>query len=338
MTSPIDWKRFADVVRSASRILLTVHQRPDGDCLGSQLAMKRILEKLGKTVYTLNPHSVPPTLKFLDPNGELLGLNEATPEERNRINDVDLVMVLDTSAWAQLADIGPLFKASTARKIVLDHHHKSDDIGAERFVDSDAEATGTLVVQAAEALEVPMDREIAEAAFVAMATDTGWFRFSSVRAETLRIAAKLLDAGAVPADLYRELYEQESLGRIRLVGRTLAQVESHFDGRLMFTRIMQDDLLSAGAVPSDTEDIVNMALQVHGSQMAVLVSELKDRTFKISFRSRCAVDCSRLAARFSGGGHKQAAGASSDRSFEELRKALLDAVGQALDELTDGGK
>lgn len=330
MNTPIDWKRFAEMIQAARRILLTAHQRPDGDCLGSEIAMKRILEKLGKEVFVLNPDPVPPTLAFLDPNRELRGLEEASPEERNRINEVDLIMVLDTSAWAQLAGIGPLFRNSPALKMVLDHHLKSDDIGAERFVDNTAEATGTLVVRAAKALGVSPDRKTAEAAFVAVATDTGWFRFSSVNAETYRIAAELVEAGVVPADLYREINEQESLGRIRLVGRTLAQTESHWDGRVMFTRIMREDLRQAGALPSDTEDIINMTLQVKGSQVAVLVSEIKDGSFKISFRSRCAVDCSRLAAQFSGGGHKQAAGASSSLPFEETKQALLAAIGEAL--------
>ncbi len=292
--------------------------------------MKRILEKLGKTVAVLNPHPVPPTLAFLDPNNELRGLKDATPEERARIHESDVVMVLDTSAWAQLADMGPLFQASPAKKIVLDHHHKGDDIGAEMFVDDEAEATGTLVVQAAEALGVTLDKTIADAALVAIVTDTGWLRFSSVTSETYRVIAKLVDAGAVPAELYRELYEQESLGRIRLIGRTLRQTEAHFAGRVMFTRIMQDDLRQAGALPSDTEDIVNMTLQVRGSMVAVLVSELTDGTFKISFRSRCDVDCSRLAARFGGGGHKKAAGASSVLPFDETKAALLAAIGNEL--------
>ncbi len=336
MPNPIDWKNFADMIRSASTVLLTAHQRPDGDCLGSEIAMKRILEKLGKTVYVLNPHPVPPTLAFLDPDNELLGLADATPEERDRINQVDMILVLDTSSWAQLADIGPLLQASPAPKMVLDHHFKGDDIGAERFIDDHAEATGTLVVRAAEALGVPLDKRIADAAFIAIASDTGWFRFASVTAETYRTVAELIDAGAVPADLYRQAYEQESLGRIRLIGRTLQQTESHFDGRVMFTSIMRDDLRQAGALPSDTEDIINMTLQVRGSMVAVLLSELKDGTFKISFRSRCDVDCSRLAAQFSGGGHKKAAGASSALPFEETKAALLDAIGKALELKIDG--
>jgi phosphoesterase RecJ-like protein len=332
MESPINWFRFTEIVHSSSRILLTAHHRPDGDCLGSELAMRLILQELGKEVRIINPHRTPPTLAFIDPSGLLKALEDLTEEDKNWINEIDLIVVLDTSSWAQLGEMGPVFKASHARKLVLDHHEKGDDIGAERFIDPQAEATGILVVSAADALEVSLNREIAKAAFVAIATDTGWFRFSSVNAETYRTAARLIDAGAVPANLYQELYEQESLGRIRLVGRTLAQTEPHFDGQLMLTRIMLHDFVTADALSSDSEDIVNMVLQVKGTKMAVLISELKDGSFKISFRSRCAVDCSRLAAQFSGGGHKAAAGASSNLPFEETKHAVLQAVETALRE------
>jgi phosphoesterase RecJ-like protein len=329
MQSPIDWFQFTDRIRNASRILLTAHQRPDADCLGSELAMRLILIGLGKDVRIVNPHQTPPTLAFLDPHGFIKHLGQLSVGDRNWIDNIDLFMVLDTSSWAQLGDMGEIFKASQAKKLVLDHHAKGDDIEAERFIDPNAEATGVLVVRAADALEVGLTREIAEPAFAAIATDTGWFRFSSVNAETYRIAARLLDAGVVPAALYRELHEQESLGRIRLVGRTLAQTESHFGGRLMLTQMLQKDFAVAGALSSDSEDIVNMLLQVKNSLMAVLLSELKDGTFKISFRSRCAVDCSVLAAQFGGGGHRQAAGASSTCPLDETKNTILKAIEMA---------
>ncbi|MDR1962609.1 MAG: bifunctional oligoribonuclease/PAP phosphatase NrnA [Planctomycetaceae bacterium] len=323
MESPIDWSRFAAVIRSSSRILLTAHQRPDGDCLGSELAMRLILSALGKEVRIVNPHPTPPNLAFLDKTGLIKPLEQLTAEDQLWIDHVDLIVVLDTSSWAQLGTMSQVFKESKARKLVLDHHKKGDEIGTERFIDPEAEATGILVVRAAEALNVPLNQDIAEAAFVAIATDTGWFRFSSVNAATYRIAARLIEAGVVPAQIYRKLYEQESLGRIRLIGRTLAQIEPHFNGQLMLVRIMLDDFDAAGALSSDAEDIVNMALQVKDSQMAVLISELKDGSFKISFRSRSAIDCSRLAAQFGGGGHKQAAGATSHLSFEETKQSVL---------------
>jgi len=332
MQNTIDWHRFAEVVRSASKIILTLHHRPDGDCIGSALAMRHILLTLGKEVRIIAPHKVPPTLAFLDPHGNVTALEDMTDEDIRWLHTADLFFILDTSSWAQLGDMAIHFRESSAKKIVLDHHVKGDDIGAETFIDSNADATGSLVVQVADALGVPISAEIAEPAFVAMTTDTGWFRFSNVTAETFRTAGRLVGAGVLPDAMYRELYEQESLGRVRLIGRTLSKTESYVDGQFLLTWILLDDFETAGAISSDSEDIINMLLQVRGSKMAVLISELKDKTFKISFRSRCSVDCSVLAAQFGGGGHKKAAGASLNPPFEHVKQAMIDAVTKGLQE------
>ena len=326
----IDWQTFAAIVHKAQRILLTAHVRPDGDCIGSEVAMQQILKSLGKDVRIINSQRTPPTLVFLDPTSRIRCLTDLTEEESAWICGIDLLFVLDTRSWTQLGKMSEIVKTTPAWKIVLDHHFKGDDIGAENFVDDTAEATGALVVEAARALDIPLSKEIAEPAFVALATDTGWFRFSSVTSQTFRTVAELVDAGAEPAKLYRELYEQESLGRIRLIGRILAKTEATLDGRVMCTWVTLDDLKQAGALPSDTEDIVNMLLQVNGSKVAVLFSELKTNCFKVSFRSRCAVDCSCLAALFGGGGHKQAAGATLNLPFDAAKRSVLDAVHAAL--------
>jgi phosphoesterase RecJ-like protein len=330
MQNTIDWRRFAEVIRSASKIILTIHQRPDGDCIGSALAMRLILLHLGKDVRIFAPHKTPPTLAFLDPEYHITALEDMTEEDARWMQAADLFCVLDTSSWAQLGDMATLFRESTAQKIVLDHHVKGDNIGAETFIDSTAEATGALVVQAADALGVPMTTEIAKAAFVALATDTGWFRFSSVTSDTFRTAGKLLDAGVQHDAMYREIYEQESLGRIRLIGRTLSKAESHLDGQFLLTWILLEDFEAAGARSSDSEDIVNMLLQVRGTKMAALISELKDKTFKVSFRSRCEVDCSVLAAQFGGGGHKKAAGSYLSPPFDQAKQSVIEAVTKML--------
>jgi phosphoesterase RecJ-like protein len=292
--------------------------------------MRQILLQLGKEVRVIAPHKTPPTLAFLDPQHNITALEDLTEEETQWLQTADLFFVLDTSSWAQLGDMVPLFRSSPAIKIVLDHHVKGNDIGAEMFIDSTAEATGALVLQAADALGVPVSSEIALHAFVALATDTGWFRFSSVTPETFHTVGKLVSAGVQPDAMYRELYEQESLGRIRLIGRTLSKTESYLDGQFLLTWILLDDFAAAEARSSDSEDIVNMLLQVRGSKMAALISELKDKSYKVSFRSRCAVDCSILAAKFGGGGHKKAAGALFDLPFEEVKRTIVEAVIQAL--------
>ena len=193
--------------------------------------------------------------------------------------------------------------------MVIDHHVSEDDLGAELFKDGEAEATGRLVLEAGEALGVRFTPEIAQPLFAAIATDTGWFRFASTGAETFRAAARLLEAGAQPDRLFKDLYETESLARLRLTGRTLARTQTELGGRLIYTWVERGDFEATGALPSDTEDLINMTLTVGGTEVALILVETKSG-FKVSFRSRCELDCSRIAEQFGGGGHRRAAGRS----------------------------
>ena len=195
---PIDWPRFADIVRRHQRFVLTSHIRPDCDALGSELGMAGVLESLGKDVRIVNGQSTPPNLLFIDPRGRLeaIGVNVQPAD----LADREVLMVLDTSAWTQLGPMADVVRSTAAKKVVLDHHVSSDDLGAEMFKDTQAEATGRLVLQAAEQLGVPFTPEIATPLFAAIATDTGWFRFSSTTGDTMRAAGRLLDAGANPRE------------------------------------------------------------------------------------------------------------------------------------------
>ena len=324
----INWPRFVEIIRTHQRFSLTTHVRPDGDALGSELAVLAVLEALGKDVRVCNAFAVPAGLQFLDPNKKLGQLGVDVQAEQ--LQDREVMIVVDTSAWAQLGAMAEVLKNSNAIKVVLDHHVSGDDLGAELFKDSAAEATGRLAVDVADQLGVPLTPEIAQAAFVALTTDTGWFRFSSTTSETLRLGARLVEAGAVPDQIYKSLYETDSHGRLRLIGRALAHTETELSGRLIYTWLTLEDFSEAGAHPSDSEDIINMTLAVAGTEVAVIMVEQATGGFKISLRSRCAVDCSRLAEVFGGGGHKKAAGAFLNEPLEIAREKILTVVRAAM--------
>ncbi len=323
-----DWSRFVEIVRTHQRFVLTTHVRPDGDALGSQLAMAGILRSLGKEVLPANAFAVPPNLAFLDPGQTLKELgNDVTAEE---LESYEVLMILDTSAFAQLGAMGDVIRSTKMLKTVLDHHVSEDDLGAEMFKDVTAEATGRLVADAADQLGVELTPQIASAAMTAVATDTGWFRFSSTTAATHRLAAKLIDAGAKGDQLYQQLHENDTLARLLLIGRTMARVQTEMDGRLIHTVIERADFDAVGAHPADSEDMINMTLSVGGTEAAVILVEQATGGFKISFRSRCELDCAAVAQQFGGGGHKKAAGAFLDEPLASAQAKVLDAVRRAM--------
>jgi phosphoesterase RecJ-like protein len=321
---PLNWPRFVELVRGSRRWVLTSHVRPDCDALGSELGMCLILEALGMEVQIVNPQRTPPNLAFIDPQRRIRALHEDVAPAA--LAGCDALLVLDTSAWGQLGGMGEVLRSFSGRKLVLDHHVSQDDLGAEMFKDVEAEATGCLVVQAADRLGVALNAQMARPLFAAVATDTGWFRFSSTRSETYRTAARLVDAGAVPAELYNALYEQDSLARLQLIGRALARAQTELEGRLIHTAILLEDFAATGALPSDTEDIINLTLAVAGTRVAVILVEQAAGGCKVSLRSRGELDCSRVAEQFGGGGHKAAAGAMLAVPLETARQRVLDAV------------
>lgn len=324
----VDWKRFCEVINEANNIVLTSHIRPDCDALGSCLGMAGILEKLGKKVRIVSGQSVPPNLKFIDPDNKILTINENVTAED--IADIDLHMILDTSAWIQLGDVADVIRNSSCKKIIFDHHQGEDDIDAELFKNTTAEAVGRMVVEAAEHLGVEMTPEIATPLLAAIATDTGWFRFPSVSSTTFDVVSKLLRAGAVPAEVYGELYERETAGRVRLRGTVLSRIQLELDGKFAHTYIKPEDYEATGALPSDTEDLINLALEIKDTIFAVILVGQIGGGYKISFRSRCSVACNEVAKEFGGGGHKAAAGAFIEDSFENVSEAVLGHVKKCL--------
>ncbi len=325
----IHWPRFVEIVRSHDRFLITSHIRPDCDALGSELGMAGVLETLGKSVLIVNAQTTPPNLRFIDPQHRLKTLgHDVQPQD---LEACEVLMVLDTSAWAQLGTMAEVVRTTRAHKLVLDHHVGEDDLGAELFKNPQAEATGRLVVEAAHHLGVRLTPELARPLFAAIATDTGWFRFGSTTGATFRYGAELVDAGALPSDIFAELYEQDSLPRLQLRGRILARTRTDLDGRLAYTSALKEDFIATGALPSDTEDVINMTLAVANTEVAVIFVEQPTGGFKLSFRSRTPkVDCNQVAKVFGGGGHKAAAGAFMDAPWPIAESKVLDVVRAAM--------
>jgi phosphoesterase RecJ-like protein len=320
----VDWTPFVDLVQRSQRLLLTTHIRPDGDGLGSMLALDTVLRALGKEVHLTVSSSVPARYRFLDPAGRL---KEFTPSDAYR--QADAVLVLDTGTWNQLGAFGPFLATLTATKAVIDHHMTQDDLGARRFVDTTAEATGRLVYEAIQALGQPLSPSAATALFVALAMDTGWFRHANATAASFALAAELVAAGATPGPVYDRLFEQNSLGRLRLMGLILDRLQVTAGGRVAYSELHRGDYEATGAMPHDSEDLVNFTRSVTGVEVGLFLMEQPRGGVKVSFRSRAA-DVAKIAEHFGGGGHRLASGAVIDAPLDEARARALAAVTAAL--------
>ena len=323
----LDWATFLNLVRQSERFVLTSHVRPDCDALGSELGLAGILDAVGKDVRIVNAQETPTNLRWIDPENRLESLAQGVKPAD--LDDRDLLVVLDTSAWAQLGAMGEVLKRNRDRVVVVDHHVSEDDLADRWFKDTTAEATARIVYEIGLRLRVPLTERIATPLYAGLSTDTGGFRFPSASGETFRVAARLVDAGANPSFIYRELFEQDTLARLHLVGRTLAGARTFNDGSCILSTVRQADIKEIGALPADTEDLINLTLAVKGTQLAAILIEQPDGRVKLSFRSRGGADCSALAGHFGGGGHKAAAGAIVSGDFDAVEQQVTEAVDAA---------
>ncbi len=325
----IDWQPLQKIITNHDSFVLTSHCRADCDAVGSELALARILESLGKQVRIVNGDAVPEHIRFLDAENRVCELGKSATQQE--LLELDCLIVVDTSAWGQLGPMADVVRDFPGTRVVVDHHVSQDDMEAEVFKDSAAEATGRLILELCEALAVPLTKPIALPLFTAIATDTGWFRFSSVTEKTFLALAKLVAAGVNPPEVFSALFEQHSLPRLYLRGRILEHVVADLGGRLMSTTVTREDFAETGANTTDTEDAINTLLTVAGAEVAVLFVELPEGKTKVSLRSRSDFDVRAIAAQFGGGGHRAAAGVSFEGDLQTTRKAVLDALRAAME-------
>lgn len=325
-----NWSELKQIIDEHSSFVLTCHVRPDADALGSELALAQLLQDLGKEVRIANPSQAPHTLNFLDPEGLVQVIGQRITAEE--ILSAEVHIILDTSAWSQLQGVGDVFKRSQAVKVVIDHHVSSDDLGALDFKDTSAEATGSLILRFARETGLSVSQTAGFCLFCAIATDTGWFRFPSVTAETYRDIAELIDLGVKPYLVYGELYERVTLARHHLAGRALERISVSANGLLVWTWVSRADFRETQSKPVDTEDLVNECLRVDGTKVAFIAVEQENGQVKFSLRARLGFNVAVIAEQFGGGGHTLAAGAMLPGPLEKALEQVLDAVTTAVTE------
>jgi bifunctional oligoribonuclease and PAP phosphatase NrnA len=291
--------------------------------------MAGLLRQKGKDVRVVNASPTPPRYDFLDPDSTLFE-HFGHKVQAEELADRQVAVILDLSSWNQLGDMASFIRQFPGSRVVVDHHVSEDDLGARVFKDSTAEATGILVMKAIAALGGSLTPEVANALLTAIAMDTGWFRHSNTRSRTLRAAAELVDAGAKVDGLYRQLFERNTLGRVKLMGETLGGMKTDLGGKIAYATISKDDLHRTKAIPPDSEDLVDFTVSLRGVEVGMLFIEQARGGVKVSFRARNGLDCSLLAAKFGGGGHREAAGATISGTMPEVVDRVLETVRKAV--------
>ncbi len=320
--------QVVEEIRQADKLLLTTHENPDGDALGSLLAMHQILQLLGKdSVMFMAAKEFPLPYEYRDmPFQGVLNEPPADVDERT-------VMFLDCGNIDRMPV--DFLQRDGVHIVNVDHHHDNTRFGTVNLVDPRASSTAEIVFRLAKELGVEITPPIADALYVALVTDTGRFMYENTTPEAHRMAAELIEAGVVVDDVYRRLYENLPFGRVQLLARALERVERFDGGALTVTHLTRSDFEETATLETDSEGIVDHIRSVQGTAVAALVRELLNGNSngrrKVSLRATDSrVDVSRIARSLGGGGHRQAAGFSTDLPLPELLERLRNEVGAQL--------
>ncbi|MCP4708418.1 MAG: bifunctional oligoribonuclease/PAP phosphatase NrnA [Planctomycetes bacterium] len=248
------------------------------------------------------------------------------PVDPHTLDQYDLIIVVDTSADRQLPGLGDYLINNPSRVLVIDHHLAGDGLGDIKLINTRAAAAAEIVFNLITVANWPIDPDTATALFVALATDTGWFRFENVTDQTYQIAGKLTAAGAQPHQIYRTLFQKFPAARLKLMTQMLQTLELFCNERLAIMHITTDMINQTGAKRTQIENMVNQAQQIDSVEVTVLLVEQKDQTTRASFRSRGNLDVNQIAQKFNGGGHANAAGATLNLPITDARNQIINTL------------
>jgi phosphoesterase RecJ-like protein len=294
-------------IHKAERVLLCAHVSPDGDTIGSNLALQNALRKMGKQAQAVCADPVPELLMFLR------GAGEIKKPDQLKGTTFDLAIAVDVSDRLRLGDCAPLFFA-TRKTIQVDHHGTNPGYADINVVAEDASATGVLIYELIHELGVPLDSDIAQCLYTAIATDTGNFCFDNTTSDAFQVAGELMSCGLPIAKLTRHLFRERSREQVLLLSRALSTLTFYHGGQLTGMQLTLKDLEDCGAKPEHAESIVNYGMDIAGVKMTFLAREVDGGT-KFSLRAAEGYNVAKIASQFGGGGHDLAAGCTMNASL-----------------------
>ncbi len=319
MTNP-DLQRIVEAIRGRQRFVVSSHARPDGDSIGSQLAMAYALVALGKDVQVVNRDAAAPPLMAFP------GVPTITIADRVD-GEFDAAMIMECGDLARtgVAGLGRFFV------INIDHHPGNTGYGQANWFDPRAAACAEMVFDLIRALGVPLSPDIATHIYLAILTDTGSFHYSSISPRTFDICRETLQAGVNPVLVARQVFDSNSLGRLKLYGSVLSGMQIDATGHVAVLYLDHQMAREAGAAYDDTEGLINLPLTVKEIQAAVFFKQVEGGEYRVSLRSKGDIDIGAVAKAFGGGGHKNAAGCTATGAIDALQKLFVERIEGAVE-------
>lgn len=313
----ITLKQVAELLNKHTKFVLTAHVNPDGDSLGSILALGSYLTKIGKDVICLIDDELPSNFKFLS------DIKMVEFPSMAKI-DADLLIVLDCSDLERIGRVNGLVEAPILN---IDHHISNNEFADYLYLDSNVSATGEIIFDLLNLMHADFDLAIATSLYTAIATDCGFFKYSNTSSKTMKIAAELLDCGVKPHVISEQL-EKKSLENIRILPKVLETLELFANNTIACICISKDIL----TICDNTEGFIDFPRVIDGVDLAIMVKYIDDSSCRISMRSK-AVDVSKIATYFGGGGHKKAAGCTLNQTLDESKKTIVDSAMKFMSDL-----
>jgi phosphoesterase RecJ-like protein len=306
---------ICDAIRQRQRFVVTSHARPDGDAIGSQMAMAYALRALGKDVHLVGADPAPPQFQTFPGVRDI----QVSPTVNGQF-DAAIVMECGDLSRTGVEGLDKYFV------INIDHHQGNKSYGAINWFDPGAAACSEMVFTVIDALGVTLTPEIATHIYIAILTDTGGFHFSHITPRTFDICRRCTEAGAQPEAIARAVYDSNTMGRLRLMGAVLHNLEFEGGGRAALAALTLKLLAETGSTHEDADGLINIPLSVKDIHLVAFFKEIAPNDFRISLRSKGDVDVNRIANVFGGGGHKIAAGCSLNGPYPEVRRKLVNEL------------
>jgi len=312
------YEQITDIINKSSKIAITSHVVPDGDNIGSSLALCLALKKLNKEVSYVIDDNIPEIYRFLK------GAREIERLDSYANLDYDLVIAMDCGDLERLGKVKQL--TEHARLVNIDHHISNTRFGEINLVEENASATAEIAYKLIKSMGIFIDKDMAECIYTGIVTDTGMFQYSNTSEETHSIAAELIIAGVSPSEIFNRVYQNSPKEKVLLMKEALKSLEFYYDDKVSCITISKAQIDNITKDDLDTEGIVNLARDIAGIEAAIFLKEKEPNVIKVSLRSKNKIDVCNLAKEFGGGGHTRASGCTIKSSLEEAKQQILQAI------------